>query len=155
MRTNQSQSPDEHAIEARLDAATQACARAGARLTPLRRDVLALVLQAEGPVTAYQLLDLLRQSRKGAVPPTIYRALEFLLAHKLIHRVESLNAFVSCTNAAQHPHAAQFLICAKCGAVAEVQDAAVAAALRDAAERHGFQPSGAVIEVNGICAACA
>lgn len=145
----------ERAIEAQLDAAARACADAGARLTALRRDVLALILAAEGPLTAYQLLDRLKQSRTGAVPPTIYRALDFLLAQRLIHRVESLNAVIPCIEGGQHAHAVQFLICRRCGTVAEIDDAAVSHALQEVAERRGFRPNHAVVEVAGTCAACA
>jgi Fur family transcriptional regulator, zinc uptake regulator len=142
-------------IETRLTAAATACARNGAQLTELRRDVLALILGAEGPVTAYQLLDRLRERRRGAVPPTVYRALDFLLAQKLIHRVESLNAFVPCSGGGAHVHAAQFLICARCGAVEELEEAAVTTALQRAAREHGFRPQSMLVEVTGLCAACA
>ena len=141
-------------IATRIEEAAFACRSAGAQLTPLRRDVLALILGMEGPVSAYQLLDRLRETRPGAVPPTVYRALNFLLAHRLIHKVESLNAYVSCTQAVPHAQSAQFLICSKCGTVAEVEDESVSAALRQAAERHGFRATGAVVEVSGLCPAC-
>jgi Fur family zinc uptake transcriptional regulator len=141
--------------EAQLDAAARACAAAGARLTPLRRSVLALILGAETPLTAYQLLDRLRASHAGAVPPTIYRALEFLLDQKLIHRVESLNAFIPCVEGGPHRHEAQFLICRRCGSVVEIDEPSVSAALRDAAARDGFRADHAVVEITGTCAACA
>lgn len=142
------------AIEAQLAAASAACAASGTKLTPLRRAVLELILAADGPLTAYQLLDRLRATRQGAVPPTIYRALDFLLGQKLIHRVESLNAFISCNAAGHHAHDVQLLICRHCGAVAEVEDAAVAHALHLVAEVHGFHPGSVVVEMKGTCAAC-
>lgn len=138
-----------------LDAAQALCARNGAQLTPLRRSVLALVLQSPGPATAYQLLDRLKVSRPGAAPPTIYRALDFLVEQKLIHRIERLNAFIPCTGATHaHTHAAQFLICTSCGAVAEIEDASVTRALAHAAAAQGFRPAQATVELNGTCAAC-
>lgn len=141
------------AVNARLDAAAQACARQGAQLTELRRRVLGLILQAAGPLTAYQLLDRLREVHKGAAPPTIYRALDFLTQQRLIHKVERLNAFVPCADAG-HQHPVQFLICRQCGAVAEMDDRAVATALEHAAERAGFHPRIAIVEIEGTCAAC-
>lgn len=140
-------------IAARLGRAARACAAEGAQLTELRRRVLRLVLEAEGPLTAYQLLDRLKETRKGAVPPTIYRALDFLLTHHLVHKLERLNAFVPCAETG-HPHAAQFLICHRCGTVAEIDDPAAARALEHAAERKGFHPRSAVVEIEGTCAAC-
>ncbi len=142
-------------IAAQLDEASRACAREGGELTELRRQVLGLILAAEGPLTAYQLLDRLKETRKGAVPPTIYRALDFLLARRLIHKVESLNAFVPCIEPAHDAHQAQFLICRTCGAVTELEDDAIARALARAAARQGFRPASALIEVSGACAACA
>ena len=141
------------AVDAQLDMAAAACAASGAQLTPLRRHVLALILEADGALTAYQLLDRLRAARKGAAPPTIYRALDFLLAQRLIHKLERLNAFVPCIESG-HEHPAQFLICRQCGAVTEIEDQAAASALEHAAERKGFHPRTTVVEIEGTCAAC-
>jgi Fur family zinc uptake transcriptional regulator len=81
-----------------LECAATLCARQGGRMTPQRRDVLGLILQAEAPVGAYDLLEQLRVSDRRPAPPTVYRALDFLLEHGLIHRIERLSAFVSCTH---------------------------------------------------------
>jgi len=140
-------------IAMQLNGAARACARAGAQLTELRRSVLALILEAKGPVTAYELLDRLKKTHKGAVPPTIYRALDFLMAQRLIHKLERLNAFIPCAETG-HQHVAQFLICRQCGAVAEIEDRAATRALEHAAEREGFRPRDTVVEIEGTCAAC-
>jgi Fur family zinc uptake transcriptional regulator len=141
-------------VARRLEAAAAACQRDGTRFTELRRHVLGLVLTADGPVTAYGLLDQLRGTRWNAAPPTVYRALDFLLQQGLIHRVERLNAFIGCDEGASHAHAAQFLICNRCGAVDEVDGHAVAEAVGRAAAARGFTPAHATIEVEGTCAAC-
>ena len=142
-----------HRIERQLDAASHACMQSNTQLTELRRTVLGLVLQAERPLTAYQLLDRLKETRRSAMPPTIYRALEFLLDNKLIHKVERLNAFVPC-EAGHHEHAVQFLICRTCGQVTELEDATIVQALDHAARAKGFAPSSTIVEVEGVCAAC-
>ncbi len=144
----------QRAIKAQLETAAQACSQQGARFTDLRRDVLRLILEAEGPSIAYELLDQLKQTRKGAVPPTIYRALDFLMEQRLIHKVERLNAFIPCTEAGNHRHAVQLLICRTCGTVAEIEDRAVSKALEHAAEREGFHPDHTMVELDGTCAAC-
>jgi Fur family zinc uptake transcriptional regulator len=164
------------ALDATLDRAAAACARRGAQLTDLRRQVLRLVLEAGQPLGAYALLDRLKATRAGAAPPTVYRALDFLLEQGLIHKVERLNAFIGCVEGppdhdhAQggvhdhdhgaggrqgigHPH--QFLICRICGATLEIADAAVVAALRDAVARAGFVMERSTVEVEGRCATCA
>jgi len=138
-----------------LEDAAQLCARNGAQFTELRRSVLALILEAEGPLTAYQLLEQLQAIRKGAVPPTVYRALDFLIENRLIHRIERLNAFIPC-HESDHDHAdVQFLICGQCGTVAEIEDHGIAEALANAAATQGFQPGRAIVELDGTCAACA
>ncbi len=142
-------------MERRLQAAAETCERHGAQLTELRRMVLSLVLEADGPLTAYQLLDRLKERRKSAVPPTIYRGLDFLVKHGLIHKIERLNAFIPCADAEHDHHDVQFLICQSCGTVAEIEDRMVRRALAGAAARQGFQPQNAVVELNGTCALCA
>ncbi len=142
-------------IEGRLDEAATACARDGVRFTELRRETLALILTAEGPIGAYDLLDRLKQTRRSAAPPTIYRALDFLLAQGLIHRVERLNAFIGCPDGGHHAHPVQFLICRSCGAVAELEDRGVTEAIEQAASAKGFRPALTTIEVEGMCAGCA
>lgn len=146
---------ERNGIEAELDAALLACARKGIQFTPLRRQVLRLMLEAQGPLTAYQLLDRLKESRQGATPPTVYRVLEFLVEQHFVHKVERLNAFIPCTKAGHHHrHPVQFLICRECGIVDEIEDRAVSRALEHAAGSKGFHPAGAVVELDGTCAAC-
>ncbi len=146
-------------IELRLDEAARLCAERGVTLTPLRREVLGLVLSSEQPIGAYALLDRLRRRRRGAAPPTVYRVLDFLRALGFVHKVERLNAFVGCPSASNYVghdqgHAVQFLICTRCGRVTETEDDAIAAAIADAAERHGFRQMRATVEIEGICRAC-
>jgi Fur family zinc uptake transcriptional regulator len=140
--------------EALLDRAGVICSDKDARLTPLRRQVLGLILDAPQPTGAYDLLDRLRTTRDGAAPPTVYRALEFLLENGLIHKLERLSAFVGCIAHDDHVHAAQFLICHGCGQVTELEDHELAHALDDAARRLGFTVGKATIEAEGQCAAC-
>lgn len=144
----------QHNLPALLQAAEQTCLKNGAQLTELRREVLALVFKAKGPVTAYQLLDQLKTTRKSAVPPTIYRSLEFLLENGLVHKIERLNAFVSCADADHHHADAQFLICKNCGAVTELEDHAISEAIALAASKRGFKPNQTVVEIDGFCASC-
>ena len=138
-----------------LAQADRICDSKGARLTDLRRQVLGLILDAEAPAGAYYLLDSLRATRHGAAPPTVYRALEFLLENGLIHKLESRSAYVGCVSHGDAGHAAQFLICRTCGQVTELDDHELAHALEDAARRRGFTVGKATIEAEGRCAACA
>jgi Fur family zinc uptake transcriptional regulator len=141
--------------ETLLQRAGSICEGRGTRLTELRRQVLGLILDAEAPTGAYDLLDRLKATRHGAAPPTVYRALEFLLENGLIHRLERLSAFVGCIAHEEGDHAAQFLICRTCGRVTEIEDHELAHALADAAHRLGFTVGKATIEAEGQCATCA
>ena len=141
--------------ETLLKDAGQICEGKGARLTDLRRQVLGLILESESPAGAYDLLDRLRATRHGAAPPTVYRALEFLLEHGLIHKLESRSAYVGCVSHGDADHTAQFLICRTCGQVTELDDHELAHALNDAAKRLGFTVGKATIEAEGRCAVCA
>lgn len=137
-----------------LAQAETTCEARGARLTELRREVLGLILEAPGPTGAYDLLDRLRERRGAAAPPTVYRALEFLQEQGLVHRIQSLSAFVGCVEEHGHRHPAQFLICRICGQATEIEDHDLAHALAAAAERVGFTVASATIEAEGVCAAC-
>lgn len=136
-----------------LRVAEKVCAERGARLTKLRRRVLELVWSSHAPIGAYDVLRRLGREREGAAPPTVYRALDFLRAHGLIHRIESLNAFVGCGSPGR-AHAGQFLICTACGAAAEVADPKVDAAIERQAIALGFAVQRKTIEVEGLCPPC-
>jgi Fur family zinc uptake transcriptional regulator len=147
--------------QALLAQAETICLRRGTRLTSLRRQVLGLVIDSGKPTGAYDLLDRLRRLHRGAAPPTIYRALDFLLEQGLIHKVERLSAFVGCVHGIEdddeddtHLHAVQFLICKNCGGVTEMSDGAIGQALLHAARTHGFALSGSTVEAEGVCAQC-
>lgn len=146
-----------------LERAEALCQKRGVQLTPLRREVLRLVLEADAPIGAYALLDQLKESRARAAPPTVYRALDFLLEQGLIHRLERLNAFMGCAEALEghghhhdhaHDHPHQFLICRGCGTTREISDHAVAEAIATAAARGGFSAARATVEIEGLCAQC-
>lgn len=145
---------DHHACVAHaVEAAEAECRRRGARLTDVRRRVLELVWQSHAPVGAYALLETLGREGFCAAPPTVYRALDFLLAHGLIHRIERLNAFAGCTRPGV-PHAGQFLLCEDCGIAAELDDPAIDAAIAAAAARLGFAVTRQTVEVDGLCPEC-
>ena len=130
------------------------CRERGVRLTEQRRRVLRAVCAAERPVGAYDILEAIRAEVPRVAPPTVYRALEFLLEQGLVHKLETLHAYVSCDHP-EHPHASQFLICTACGDVTEIADEAISDSLGQAAAATGFRPARGVVEVTGTCADCA
>ena len=140
-------------IECALSHAQLLCKMRGARLTPVRRRVLGLILASDQPTGAYALLAELQRGRGKLGPPTVYRALEFLLAHKLIHKVETSSAFIACSDI-EHPHESQFMICDDCGATEELRDDDIVRSLRRLGEGRGFAVERQVIEARGLCPAC-
>jgi len=140
-------------VAAAMATAEQECGRRGGRLTPLRRRVLELVWGGHGPVGAYALLASLRGEGLNAQPPTVYRALDFLLEQGLLHKLERLNAYVGCCRPGDG-HAGQFLICLGCGVAAEMDDPAITAAVDAGAARLGFTVSRRTVEVEGLCPSC-
>ncbi len=129
------------------------CRQRGVRFTARRRKVLDIICRAEKPLGAYEILDAMRAAEPAVAPPTVYRALDFLLRQGLVHRLETLHAFVGCSHP-EHPHFSQFLICSECGHIAELEDEQITRSLGKAAASTGFQPRRKVVEVIGTCGRC-
>lgn len=136
-----------------LKEAERLCAEAGETLTPLRRRVLELLLAQEAPAKAYDLLAQLDGEAGPAKPPTIYRALEFLMKLGLAHRIESINAFVACDVGAC-ARSTIFLICDTCGRTEEFDAGHALVDLGEAAKQDGFEIKRTMIEASGLCASC-
>ena len=140
-------------VRAALDQAFVVCASRGLRLTDLRRQVLELVWQSHAPIGAYQILDRLAARRGRVAPPTVYRALEFLTREGLVHRIDSLNAYVGCPSPSS-PHEAYFFICRGCGEAAEFHDPELASTIGSCVRRAGFRLGSATVELAGLCSRC-
>lgn len=160
-------------VSERLQAAIKRCYERGVRFTALRQQIFELVLQANRPVGAYDLITQLQQRRlstpdstknknigtpkkqqnKNVAPPTVYRSLEFLLEQGLIHQLTSINAYIPCC----HPrakHTAAFLICKSCQQVQECSSLPVQEIMGFAEQDIGFKVQHSVIELSGLCQAC-
>jgi Fur family zinc uptake transcriptional regulator len=111
--------------------------------------------QAESPLSAYTILDRLRD-RGLRAPLQVYRALDKLLDLGLVHRLESINAFVACSDpGCETPHdTIAFAICENCGNVIEFADDAIAHRLTAWAAAEGFALSKTTIELRGFCQSC-
>ena len=136
-----------------LAAAEARCAADGLRFTPVRRKVLEILLQDHRALGAYTLLDRLREDGFGSQPPVAYRALDFLVANGLAHKIERLNSFIACVHPS-HSHTPAFMICRLCDAVAETQSSPSRGALGDAARATGFRIERTVVEAEGVCPTC-
>jgi Fur family zinc uptake transcriptional regulator len=125
-----------------------------ADLTKNQTLVIETLLAADGPLSAYSILDQLRDHGFRA-PPQVYRALEKLVGFGMVHRLESINAFLACRNpsCAEHMTAA-FTICDQCGKVAEFTDDKLTDYLETIAEKSNLMATKTTIEIRGICEGC-
>jgi Fur family zinc uptake transcriptional regulator len=133
------------------------CEKNGAKLTDLRRQVLDLVLQHEGVVKAYQILSDLQQTRASAAPPTVSRALDFLVEQGILHRVDALNGYVVCQHlddAHHHTQANLIITCRDCGRVDEMVADTGVQALRELCLAQGFEMDNQQLLLNGHCTQC-
>jgi len=144
-----------HCIEGAMKAARQLCRQRGVQLTGQREAVLRLVWQSHRPVGAYDLLGQLPDSRNGRkpAPTTVYRALDFLREHGLVHRLDSLNAYIGCPHPGQQ-HDGVFLICRHCRHVQELPGERVHQALKPLLTAQGFSPDALLMEIPGVCPRC-
>ncbi len=123
-------------------------------LTRNQNLVLEALNQSGAPMTAYGLLDKLRGQGLRA-PPQVYRALDKLVDRGMVHKVESLNAFVACAHEACHPSGlVAFAICDDCGQVTEFNDEIVKVRLETWSAERSFFPARTTIEIRGACVEC-
>ena len=140
-------------IENALATAERLCKDRGLRFTALRRRVLELVWQSHRPIGAYEILDNLGEEKQNAAPPTVYRALDFLIEAGLVHRLDSLNAFIGCAEPGRR-HTGQFLICRECRTVTELGDDEIDALVAEKATARGFTAVRQILEIEGLCNNC-
>lgn len=152
-----------------MRAAEETCRARKLRLTPARAFVLETLLESHRAMTAYEVLDRLAAAGLGSQPPVAYRALDFLVANGLAHRIERLGAFVACTHGGPargsvggadgvsegvSAHAAAFLVCRLCRRVAETATPKAMRGLVEEARLSGFSIETLVVEAEGLCDAC-
>ncbi len=124
-------------------------------MTQLRRRVLELLWDSGGPTGAYQLIEAIKLGDSRPVgPPTVYRALDFLMAQGLVSRIESLNAYVPCIHP-ERDHDCLFFICNGCRSSIELEDPRIGGLLAEDAAVFGFVVSRRTIEIEGMCTRCA
>ncbi len=141
-------------VDAALSQARALCEQKGARLTRVRQRVLELVWQSHKPIGAYDLLPLLAEEGFNSAPPTVYRALDFLLDLGLIHRLTSINAYVGCTQPG-HSHATCFFLCRECGCAQELDSQLYEPLAAKVEEQLGVSVENQIAELSGLCPGCA
>lgn len=149
------QQPHNHQIcmTQALQSAETICMEKGVRLTSIRRRILELVCASHKAIGAYELLDLFREQDSKAKPVTIYRALDFLMDVGLVHKIESLNAFIGCLQA-ETQHQTVILICDHCENAYELDATSVYQSLFAMSKKIQFTPLSLTIELHGLCVSC-
>jgi Fur family zinc uptake transcriptional regulator len=137
-----------------LTRAEETCEESGRRLTPLRRRVLEELAESHSPVGAYNIVERLKQAGDSTPAMSVYRALDFLVTEGLAHRIESRNAFLACNRGHDSEEVVMFLLCERCGTVAEVTSGDVGRDLARAAGAVGFETHAPVLEIKGLCESC-
>ena len=145
----------QHSPRERIALAVSICEGRGERMTELRKRVLELLWASGRPTGAYELIEAVERSRSRPVgPPTVYRALEFLIAQGFVSRIESLNAYVPCAHP-ERDHDCLFFICSRCRTSVELEDPRIRGLLAEDAAGLGFVDTRRTVEVQGMCARCA
>lgn len=143
----------EHCISEALERAEAVCKKKRLRFTKQRQRVLELVWGSHRPIGAYDLLEELNKEGKRHGPPIVYRALDFLIEAGLVHRLDSLNAYIGCADP-EHVHGGQFLICSNCRLVLELDNSNIVGTVVAAAAERDFTAESVGIEVQGLCKDC-
>jgi Fur family zinc uptake transcriptional regulator len=144
----------ERCVADTLTRAEETCGERGLRLTPLRRRVLEALAESHAPLGAYDIVEKLKKAKEPAPAMSVYRALDFLVAESLAHRIESKNAFLACTHGHESDDVVLFMLCERCGVVAEVTSNALGRDLSQVARSVNFSPKVRVLEVSGLCTNC-
>ena len=130
------------------------CKARGCNLTPIRKEVLALLYQHPNGLKAYDLLNQIKAERTNATPPTVYRALDFLIEQGLAHKIGRMNLFVACRHAS-HQLPSLFVVCVKCGQIAEIEATGAMKELTRLLGSAGYRLDAPEVEISAICPACA
>lgn len=130
------------------------CKKRNVKLTNQRKIVLEIMLRAERTMSAYDLLDLLKLEEPQAKPPTIYRALEFLLEQGFIHKVESSNSYIICPHFSHPNHISILFICDNCKQILEKHSHDIEHNLQQLANNNQFDVKHSIIEIHGLCTSC-
>ncbi|MGY0399953.1 MAG: Fur family transcriptional regulator [Ostreibacterium sp.] len=129
------------------------CQQHDVKLTPLRQQVLSILTSNRQPLTAYALLDILKESNPKSQVMSVYRVLNFLQQKGLVHRIENLNAFMACNHLAER-HSSQWLICQQCGKAEECILSAFRQGIEQLESETGFHVTIPTIELLGFCKHC-
>ncbi len=121
--------------------------------TPLRVDILTLLINSRHPLSAYQLLDQLKTTRKNATPMTVYRTLATFEKAHLIHKIEKDSTYVLCCHPSEINNC-QIIFCSSCGEHQEIHDKSIQKKIMQAIDSIGFSANHEPIQISALCKHC-
>jgi Fur family transcriptional regulator, zinc uptake regulator len=131
------------------------CKKNNLRFTSIRKRVFEIILEKHNPIKAYEILSLLQKEDSSAKPPTVYRALDFLLNSGLVHKLHSSNSFSACSHPNEKYSQCYFLICDICNNIKECCNSDIVdGEIKKIAISENFNINNISIEINGICDEC-
>ncbi len=136
------------------NAFAQYCITLGLKFTSLRKEILYILWCAKKPLKAYEILDNLLKTRTNSKPPTVYRTLEFLVGHGIVHKIESIQSYTLCCEPEKHLLSELLMVCSRCHQVIEVHDQMIQALVKTIADKNYFKLEQNTIELKGICQQC-
>ncbi len=137
-----------------IEHAKEVCRKGSLNLTPIRKKVLEIVASNHKPARAYDLLAKLKEGGFSDKPPTVYRALDFLIEHKMVHKLNTINAYVACFNN-ETEEVSCFLICEKCQDIEEFQDEGIIKAIANISKSKNIDVRNINLEISFKCDQCA
>ncbi len=133
--------------------AKEVCHEGSLNLTPIRKKVLEIIASNHKPSRAYDILSKLKDGGFSDKPPTVYRALDFLIENKMVHKLSTINAYVACFND-EAEEVSCFLICEKCQDIEEFQDEAVIKAMTNIGKNKRINIKNVNLEISFRCDQC-
>jgi len=119
------------------------------RFTPIRRHICQLLLEARHPLGAYDIIKQLK-GVGSEKPPTVYRALNWLIEHGLVAKIEFNSRYTPIPIGVEADDLA-FVICRECGDADTLQAPGVSKSLHEKAKNCGFEDTQMVMEIIGLC----
>lgn len=141
-------------IDKALENAKIICENKNIRLTQLRMRVLEMIWEAgHKPVKAYDIINKMKGVDKACMPPTVYRALDFLMENNFVHKLNVDNSYIGCSEPRNCYHC-YFVICNKCGEAKEFFNEKLSSLINFDMDEKKFKPSNIVFEIQGLCESC-